>query len=235
MNSSSTTLGFVMTPGTTIDTLKVSGAARTITCGNYVLPSQGTTYHIKNFLCSGTPGNLNTFKPYGTNPYYFVKDGGGKVSADYISFSYCNGSPASTWYVGRNSVDGGNNSGLIFADFAMLQGSSTGEPQTSAGVTTGIVLGGESSVIPQTFAGITTAIRLDGALTAYAQADGGITAHLEIIAAMRFVFSRRSMMFIQTRRTMVTARKTRAALFSHLKRGVTFASSGRSMTIRRIP
>lgn len=111
--------GSELTCNLPIDTLKISGVAQTIREGR--LYADGFTWHIKNFLCSGTAGNLNTITAYATTPFYLVKDGGGIVSNDYLNLSYCNASPANTWYAGTHSTDGGNNTGWLFTNPALTK------------------------------------------------------------------------------------------------------------------
>ena len=41
--------------------------------------------------------------------------GTSNISVDYVNVSNGNGLPASTWYMGANSIDGGGNTGFIFA------------------------------------------------------------------------------------------------------------------------
>lgn len=126
----------------TFDTLKISGVARTIQFGNNL--GSGYTTHITTLQCSGTVGNLNVFQPYTTNAYNFVKDGGGIVSNDYLSLSYCHASPTTTWYAGTHSMDGGNNTGWYFQN-----------PSIQASVSGVLSFGGSLSTNHKTISGIT--------------------------------------------------------------------------------
>jgi hypothetical protein len=76
--------------------------------------TSGTTQTFQNFSLSGTAGNLVTVAPSSTTNYSFVKSGA-VVNTDYLSISRCTATPSTTtWYIGANSTDGGNNTGLIF-------------------------------------------------------------------------------------------------------------------------
>ncbi len=64
------------------------------------------------------PGtNVITFQRTGASGgFTLVKTGGGIVDMDYLSISNSTASPANTWYAGKNSTDGGGNSGWLFQD-----------------------------------------------------------------------------------------------------------------------
>lgn len=102
----------------TFDTIKLTGTARTLQIGD--IYGYGYTLTGKNWLLSGSAGNLNTIQTYNSNVNYFVKSGGGIVSVDYISISYSHATPSSqTWYAGTHSTDGGNNTGWSFTNPAV--------------------------------------------------------------------------------------------------------------------
>lgn len=99
--------------------------------------SSGTTYLIKfqfgttttftTFTVSGTSGHLVTITS--TNPaatHTLAKATlGGNISCDYLSIDHSIASPASTWFAGANSTNGGNNTDWTFgaisaADYSLL-------------------------------------------------------------------------------------------------------------------
>jgi len=73
--------------------------------------------HIMNSLTAlGTAEARITLRGLDYN-IILEKAGGGIITGcDYITVSYLEGSPLETWYVGDNSVDGGNTSGFYFSD-----------------------------------------------------------------------------------------------------------------------
>lgn len=74
----------------------------------------GTTTTVTTFTVSGTPGNLMTIGSITAASHALAKSGGGTISSDYLSVSFSDASPATTWYAGNNSTNGGNNTGWIF-------------------------------------------------------------------------------------------------------------------------
>ena len=99
-----------------------SGAATVIKSLTVTNPAQtikrtaGTTITIEdnNGFPSGTVGNLVTIGSITAASHTWAKSGGGQISSDYLSISYSTATPASTWYAGANSTNGGNNSGWNF-------------------------------------------------------------------------------------------------------------------------
>ncbi len=87
----------------------------TKTVANTVQFTGGTTNTFANWSISGSAGQLVTLASTTTTAFNLVKSGGGTVSADYLSISRSNASPATTWYAGANSINGGNNTGWIFS------------------------------------------------------------------------------------------------------------------------
>jgi hypothetical protein len=73
----------------------------------------GTTTTATTWTISGTAGSLVTLESSTTSAFTLAKAGGGTVSLDYMSISYCTASPAS-FYAGENSTNGGNNTGWVF-------------------------------------------------------------------------------------------------------------------------
>lgn len=79
-----------------------------------VFPSGGTTT-IGSWGVSGSAGALAAIRSSSTSTKTnLVYSGSGVVSADYLSANDIAASPANTWYVGTHSVDGLDNTGLIF-------------------------------------------------------------------------------------------------------------------------
>jgi hypothetical protein len=69
---------------------------------------------INSWLVSGVPGKLVTVTS-NTTVSTLNYSGIGTVAADYLSVSKITGSPVNTWYVGSNSVNGGNNTQVYFS------------------------------------------------------------------------------------------------------------------------
>lgn len=75
----------------------------------------GTTTTITTaFNVNGTAGKLMTIGSITAASHALSYTGVGYVSSDYLSISRSDATPASTWYAGANSTDGGNNSGWVF-------------------------------------------------------------------------------------------------------------------------
>jgi fibronectin-binding autotransporter adhesin len=80
-------------------------------------PSATTT--VSDFTISGSLGNLVQLIDTGaTGTFTITKTGGGIINGgagvDFLSISRSAATPASTWYAGANSTDGGSNTGWIF-------------------------------------------------------------------------------------------------------------------------
>jgi len=130
ISDNTTGSGYVALLGSfTLDTLRTIRADSVIQDGTIL--GSGYTRTLTNFDCSGTAGHLNTFRPYSTSVYTFTKSGGGTITGNYMSFSYCTGTPTNTWYVGYNSTNGGNNTNLIFGNLVTITGI-TGDATASA-------------------------------------------------------------------------------------------------------
>lgn len=100
--------------------LTITGSNTFASLANGVRPTTfsfiaGTTTTISNWNISGTSGNLVTVNST-TSATYTLSKLGGNVSSNYLNISFCNAIGGGGWYVGPNSVNGGNNSGLVFAD-----------------------------------------------------------------------------------------------------------------------
>ena len=74
----------------------------------------GNTVTFDNFSLSGTAGNLITLRSSSSVTKANVVKNGGNVCVDYLFVSDIAGTPANRWYVGANSTDNGDNTGLIF-------------------------------------------------------------------------------------------------------------------------
>lgn len=81
-----------------------------------VLPADRTTT-ISNWAVAGSAGALASIRSSSsTTKTNLVYSGAGVVSTDYISANDVAASPANTWYLGTHSVDGLDNTGLIFTN-----------------------------------------------------------------------------------------------------------------------
>lgn len=70
----------------------------------------GTTTTVATFTVAGTAGNLMTIGSITAAQHTLTKSGGGTISKAFLSISYSNATPGSTW-TATTSVDGGNNTG----------------------------------------------------------------------------------------------------------------------------
>lgn len=100
--------------------LTITGNNTFTTLSNSVQPTTfsftaGTRTIVTNWNISGTAGNLVTIQSATAASHTLTKVGGGIVSADYLSISRSTADGGPLWYAGVNSVDGGNNSGWVFA------------------------------------------------------------------------------------------------------------------------
>lgn len=114
--------------GTTLGSLTLTGLPYTVnlftgtstiktlvsSAGNTIKLPAGLTTTIQNFAVTGSLAGQTTVTSYSTTPALVNYTGAGKVSSDYLTASYIQATPTNTWYIGKNSVDGGNNTGLIF-------------------------------------------------------------------------------------------------------------------------
>lgn len=79
-----------------------------------------TTIEADNGFPSGTVGNLVTIGSITAANHNLVKSGGGTIDSEYLSISRSQATPSAnppgTWFAGRTSTNGGNNTGWIFAD-----------------------------------------------------------------------------------------------------------------------
>ena len=99
-----------ITGANTFNTLaSTKTVAHTIT-----FPNSTTT--VSNWTATGTVGNVVTLTRTGASgTFTLAKSGGGVISGvDYLSISNSTASPASTWYAGANSTDGGGNTNWLF-------------------------------------------------------------------------------------------------------------------------
>ena len=98
-------------------TMTGSGTYNNIT--NTVQPATiifvtGFTFTFNDFNLNGTAGNLITINSDIAAPHTLSK-ASGTVSVDYLSITNSNATGGATWGAGANSVNGGGNSGWIFA------------------------------------------------------------------------------------------------------------------------
>lgn len=109
-------------PGTGTGTLSLQGQNAAInelrddgTAAHTFQFLAGATYTISSFNISGNPGARITLASTSATPFILSKAGGGIVSCDYLSISRSTAINGDGWYAGDNSIDGGSNSGWIFA------------------------------------------------------------------------------------------------------------------------
>ena len=74
----------------------------------------GFTFTFNDFNLNGTAGNLVTINSDIAAPHTLSK-ALGTVSVDYLSINNSTATGGAPWYAGANSVNGGGNSGWIFA------------------------------------------------------------------------------------------------------------------------
>lgn len=99
----------ILTGGTTFKTL-IAGAGHTIR-----FPATGGATTIQNFAVMGSAAGLATITSSTASPAPVVYAGVGIVSTNFLNSSYIAATPdTGTWYVGKNSTDGGSNTGIIF-------------------------------------------------------------------------------------------------------------------------
>lgn len=71
-----------------------------------IIFTAGTTQHYTTFNVNGHSAKLIILTSTTTGVYYFIKDGGGTVSCDYLDIYHCVATPADrVWYAGKNSVN----------------------------------------------------------------------------------------------------------------------------------
>lgn len=104
---------------TGISTLTITGAntfseiASTKTVAHTIVFPNATTT-VGDFTVTGSAGNVVTLSS-SSGTFTLTKTGVGIISSNYLSISNSTATPASTWYAGPNSTDGGGNTGWIFA------------------------------------------------------------------------------------------------------------------------
>lgn len=153
--------------------LRITGTARTLKV------QAGKTITYSNFSGGGSAGNLNVMAPATAGQAYsFAKSSAGLVSNDYLNISYCNASPASTWYAGSHSTDGGNNTGWSFTD--PLVGAAQASASASGDLTTGITLTGAAIAAAGAGGDLSAQISLAGAAIALVTANGQLTAQITL-------------------------------------------------------
>jgi len=99
--------------------LTISGANTFNNIANSVQPASvlftaGTTSTFNNFNLNGTAGNLITINSDIAAPHTLSK-ASGTVSVNYLSINNSTATGGATWNAGANSVNGGGNTGWIFA------------------------------------------------------------------------------------------------------------------------
>ena len=103
-------------------TLTITGSSTFSNITNTVQPATvlftaGTTSTFTLFSLTGTAGNLITIGSP-TSAQHTLSKASGTVTVDYLAISYSNATGGATWNPGVNSIDGGNNSGWVFAAVA---------------------------------------------------------------------------------------------------------------------
>lgn len=91
-----------------------SGLASTKTVAHTLSFTAGTTTTVAAWTITGTSGNVVTIQSATAASHTLSKTGGGVVSCNFMSISRSTATPATTWYAGANSTNGGNNSGWTF-------------------------------------------------------------------------------------------------------------------------
>lgn len=81
--------------------------------------TDGTTQTVDRFTARGQPGALLTLGPTGAGTWSIGKAGGGPVNLDYLSVSKSI-ALYRDWFAGRNSTDGGGNTGWRFTPYSSL-------------------------------------------------------------------------------------------------------------------
>jgi len=77
--------------------------------------TNSTTTTMTSLTVPETVGNVVTFRNSSSTTHAtLAKAGGGVIDVDYMDVNYITGSPASTWYMGANSTDGGSNTTVYF-------------------------------------------------------------------------------------------------------------------------
>jgi hypothetical protein len=104
----STATNTITGTNTFLDFKDNGSAAHTI-----VWPNVTTTF--TSFNVNGSSGNLITLaRTGGSGTFTLALSGGGRVDVNYLSISNSAASPASTWFAGINSTNGGSNTGWVF-------------------------------------------------------------------------------------------------------------------------
>lgn len=99
--------------------LTITGANTFNNIANSVQPASvlftaGTTSTFNNFNLNGTAGNLITIASETASTHTLSK-ASGTVTVNYLSITNSNATGGATWNAGANSVNGGGNTGWIFA------------------------------------------------------------------------------------------------------------------------
>ncbi|KKK61552.1 hypothetical protein LCGC14_3013180, partial [marine sediment metagenome] len=113
--------------GLTYNDVELNGTAHTISGGNTgnqltfkdattqtITFTDGTTQTFATYVITGESGKVKTLTGTSTGGWTITKTGGGHIDADYLVIDYSTATPTSTWYAGKNSTNGGNNSGWFF-------------------------------------------------------------------------------------------------------------------------
>ncbi len=88
-----------------------------IDAGKKVRVTGGSTQIIKKLTkLQGANAQITSTN---TTPYTFNYPDTSYIQTDGIDISYCNATPANKWYMGKNSTDGGNNTGLLFRNYLL--------------------------------------------------------------------------------------------------------------------
>jgi len=100
---------FTIVNGHTINSLLIDA-------GRKVKFTAGTTQQISKFTATGSPASHIAINST-AGAYTFNKLNAGYVQSDYIDVSNGSVTPANTWYAGKNSSDGGGNTGWLFKNY----------------------------------------------------------------------------------------------------------------------
>jgi len=126
----------------------------------------GTTQTVQAWSVSGSAGALITVASTTTTNATLAKIGD-VVQADYLSVDYITGSPVDTWYMGKNSTDGGHNVAVYFTSFPIDDKKSIQDKLNTIAGTTGLSMQDALNVENGT-----TGVSLQGAMNTYAETTG---------------------------------------------------------------
>lgn len=109
---------FAIEGSNTFNQLRCDTPPHTITFQN------GSVTTLTTLTINGTAGNLMTVMCVSAGTFTLSKTSG-NTDCDYLSISDCLGRGGARWFVGKNSIDGGDNNGLRFAGASNRQSGGT--------------------------------------------------------------------------------------------------------------